>query len=80
MRVTRTFVEPGTLAICRPGESWPRPGAEPAPGILERLRADGLIEQDAPAQAPETEPTPAAAPAKKTAPAKKAPAKSTRKR
>ena len=32
IRVTRSFVEPGSLSIYRPGDSWPRPGIEPAPG------------------------------------------------
>lgn len=75
MKVVRSFVEPGTLSVYRPGDSWPRPGVEPAPGVLERLRADGLIEQEDPAPAPAAEPVKAEAPAQKTAPAKKAPAK-----
>ena len=71
MRVTRSFVEPGSLSVYRPGDSWPRPGIEPAPGLRERLRADGLIEQDAPAQAPAPEPSAAKAPAHKSATRKK---------
>lgn len=66
MKVLRTFVEPGDLSIYRQGDQYPRAGYTPAPEVLARLTADGMIEPDAPAREPEPEPAPAPARAKKT--------------